>query len=99
MASSYREKNNADYANKKAATVDISTVEKESQECTFKPKLDSKYKSDKLGNRGDILFNAYKNPKEKHDDIKTEDLDYEKNKSELTFKPHLYTRKSRQASK
>lgn len=99
MASHYRDKNKGDYPSKQRSTMDISTVEKESQECTFKPKLSSKYKSDKLGNRGEVLFNAYKEPKQKHDDIKTEDIEYERSKNELTFKPHLYPRRSGQASR
>ena len=69
--------------------------EKLEEECTFKPKLQAKYRSEALterespDKRKDKVFQELYVKKEKKADVKTEDVEFEKNKKELTFKPNI----------
>ena len=65
------------------------------EQCTFKPKLQAKYKSSKLEERSpdkrkpDQIFEELYKKKEKKNDVKTEDVEYQRNLAECTFKPDI----------
>ena len=65
------------------------------EQCTFKPKLQAKYKSSKLEDRSpdkrkpDQIFEELYKKKEKKSDVRTEDVEYSRNVAECTFKPDI----------
>jgi hypothetical protein len=65
------------------------------EQCTFRPSLQAKYKSSKLEDRSpdkrkpDQIFEELYKKKEKKDDVKTEDIEFQKNVGECTFKPDI----------
>ena len=69
-------------------------------ECTFKPQLKAKYQSVGMKDRSperrnpEKIFEELYKKRERKEDVKTEDREYEKNLKELTFKPTINARKS-----
>lgn len=77
--------------------------EKDKESYSFKPKLEAKYQSQKLKERGSAerisqnrIFEELYQKKERKQDIATVDFEFEKNKVEYTFKPN--TRQSSRVS-
>lgn len=88
-------KKGQEYKERKEKLAKDKESEDKEEQCTFMPKLQAKYNSQALADRNSpekrkdkVFEELYKKP-EKRTDVRSEDVDFEKNKGELTFKPNI----------
>jgi hypothetical protein len=89
-------KKGLEYKEKHMKQAELRRIEEAKQSCTFKPQLKARYQSQKNTERAEIhksnpdkIYQELYVVKEKHADVRTEDIEYERNKDQLSFKPNL----------